>query len=159
MAKKKHCSAYRQGVRKLPLGLTPLFFTHTSGFVRSKTHTRLQTRRRVFLLVKLVGHDARQNNERSACCIIRKFPRDLRAADKKLSYAIANRYAKRRDFFILFCRFLIEIIFVPCDWLFTIFLLNIFTKLYFYQTYTLSLKVMYFLCISYRNFNDSVWIT
>jgi len=38
-------------------------FTHTLEFVRSKTHTRRKTWRRVFLLVKLVERDARQNSE------------------------------------------------------------------------------------------------
>jgi len=46
---------------------------------------------------------------RSACCIIRKFPRDLRAADKKLSYAISNGYAKRDIKRIGTKRFLSEI--------------------------------------------------
>lgn len=35
-------------------------FTHNSEFVRSKTHARRKTWRRVFLLVKPVGRDARQ---------------------------------------------------------------------------------------------------
>lgn len=57
-------SARRQEVRvRMHRMSDASVFTHTSEFVRSKTHTRRKTWRRVFLLVKLVGRDARQNSE------------------------------------------------------------------------------------------------